>query len=62
MEWSLFLSLVSIDYMPVVWNYTQYKCVWVYHGFIMQWEKECPLPTTGDCWPSQTEQRGWKYM
>ena len=25
-------------------------------------EKECPLLTTGDCWPSQTEQSGWKYM
>lgn len=46
------MSLISIDYMPVVLElHTVQMCLrlsWTYHAE----GEESPLPTTGDCWPS----------
>lgn len=62
-EWSSFLFHISINYVP---SGFAFKLHIVQMCLGLSWacfaEKECPLLTTGDCWPSQTEQSGWKYM
>lgn len=52
MEWSSFLCLISIDYMPVVLElHTVQMCLGLSRTYYAEEEGMSSTPT-GDCWPS----------